>query len=96
MHTMLHDRGQLMGVGVAVTEEVAYVILDVAAYWGDAGLTAQPTTARLRGQRGHAICGFAVYRSGADRLARIGRFDFAPRHVWPVAVADRPSLQGGC
>ena len=43
-HTMLHDRGQLMGVGVAVTDEVAYIILDVAAYWGDAGLTAQPTT----------------------------------------------------
>src|SRR4030042_5160376 len=30
MHTMLHDRGQLMGVGVAVTDEVAYIILDVA------------------------------------------------------------------
>jgi LysM repeat protein len=44
MHTMLHDRGQLMGVGVAVSGEVAYIILDVAAYWGDAGLTAQPTT----------------------------------------------------
>ena len=43
-HTMLHDRGQMMGVGVAVTDEVAYIILDVAAYWGDAGLTAQPTT----------------------------------------------------
>ena len=44
MHTMLHDRGQLVGAGVAVSGEVAYVILDVAAYWGDAGLTAQPTT----------------------------------------------------
>jgi uncharacterized protein YkwD/LysM repeat protein len=44
MHTMLHDRGQLVGVGVAVSGEVAYIILDVAAYWGDAGLTAQPTT----------------------------------------------------
>jgi len=43
-HTMLHDRGQMMGVGVAVTDEVAYIILDVAAYWGDAGLTPQPTT----------------------------------------------------
>ena len=44
MHTMLHDRGQLVGVGVAVSGDTAYVILDVAAYWGDAGLTAQPTT----------------------------------------------------
>jgi uncharacterized protein YkwD/LysM repeat protein len=44
MHTMLHKRGQMMGVGVAVSGEVAYIILDVAAYWGDAGLTPQPTT----------------------------------------------------
>jgi uncharacterized protein YkwD len=44
MHTMLHDRGQLVGVGVAESEDSAYIILDVAAYWGDAGLTAQPTT----------------------------------------------------
>ena len=43
MHTMLHDRGQLVGAGVAVSGNAAYVILDVAAYWGDAGLTPQPT-----------------------------------------------------
>jgi hypothetical protein len=41
---MLHDRGQLVGAGVAISGEVAYIILDVAAYWGDAGLTVQPTT----------------------------------------------------
>jgi LysM repeat protein len=44
MNTMLHTRGQLVGVGVAVSGDAAYVILDVAAYWGDAGLTPQPTT----------------------------------------------------
>lgn len=44
MHTMLHDRGQLVGAGVAVSGDAAYIILDVAAYWGDAGLTAQPPT----------------------------------------------------
>ncbi len=44
MHTMLHERGQLIGVGVAVSDDVVYIILDVAAYWGDAGLTPQPTT----------------------------------------------------
>ena len=44
MHTMLHDRGQLVGAGVAVSGDAAYIILDVAAYWGDAGLTTQPTT----------------------------------------------------
>ncbi len=44
MHTMLHDRGQQVGCGVAARGDVIYVILDVAAYWGDAGLTAQPTT----------------------------------------------------
>jgi LysM repeat protein len=44
MHTMLHDRGQLVGAGVAVSGDVTYIILDVAAYWGDGGLTPQPTT----------------------------------------------------
>jgi LysM repeat protein/uncharacterized protein YkwD len=44
MHTMLHDRGQLVGVGVAQAGDQVYYVLDVAAYWGDAGLTVQPTT----------------------------------------------------
>jgi LysM repeat protein len=44
MHTMLHDRGQHVGCGIAVSGDRAYIILDVAAFWGDAGLTAQPTT----------------------------------------------------
>ena len=44
MHTMLHDRGQLVGMGVAQSGDQFYYVLDVAAYWGDAGLTAQPTT----------------------------------------------------
>jgi LysM repeat protein len=44
MHTMLHDRGQLVGAGVGISGDSAYIILDVAAYWGDAGLTPQPTT----------------------------------------------------
>ncbi|MDK2982284.1 MAG: hypothetical protein PWQ55_2631 [Chloroflexota bacterium] len=44
MHTILHDRGQLAGVGVGQADGRYYYILDVAAYWGDAGLTAQPTT----------------------------------------------------
>jgi len=44
MHTMLHERGQHAGAGVAVSGDRAYVILDVGAFWGDAGLTQQPTT----------------------------------------------------
>ena len=44
MHTMLHERGQLVGAGVAVSGNAAYIILDVAAYWGDAGLSSQSTT----------------------------------------------------
>jgi LysM repeat protein len=44
MHTMLHERGQLVGAGVGISGDTAYVILDVAAYWGDAGLTPQQTT----------------------------------------------------
>lgn len=44
MHTMLHERGQHIGVGVAVSGNIAYIIVDVAAYWGDAGLTQQPVS----------------------------------------------------
>ena len=42
MHTMLHERGQHIGVGVAISGSTAYIIVDVAAYWGDAGLTSHP------------------------------------------------------
>lgn len=44
MHTMLHNRGQLVGAGVASIEGTYYYVFNVAAYWGDAGLTPQPTT----------------------------------------------------
>lgn len=49
MHTMLHDRGQHAGAGVSVSGDRAYIILDVAAFWGDAGLTPQPTTVAFGG-----------------------------------------------
>lgn len=49
MHTMLHDRGQHVGCGVAISGDHAYIILNVAAFWGDAGLTAQPTTSAYGG-----------------------------------------------
>jgi LysM repeat protein len=42
MHTMLHERGQHIGAGVAVSGSTAYIVVDVAAYWGDAGLIQQP------------------------------------------------------
>ena len=44
MHTMLHPQGQLVGAGVSENQGQYFYILDVAAYWGDAGLTPQPTT----------------------------------------------------
>ncbi len=44
IHTMLHPCGQLVGMGVASNNGQYYYVLDVAAYWGDAGLTQQPTT----------------------------------------------------
>ncbi len=45
MHTMLHPRGQHVGAGVSQSGEQIFVVLDVAAYWGDAGLTPQPVNA---------------------------------------------------
>jgi LysM repeat protein len=44
MHTMLHDYGQLVGMGVASNDGTYFYVLDVAAYWGDAAFTQQPTT----------------------------------------------------
>jgi len=43
-HTMLHQLGQLAGAGIAVSGDMMYIILDVAAYWGDAGKTPWPTS----------------------------------------------------
>ncbi len=43
-HTMLHQRGQLAGAGIAISGDTMYLILDVAAYWGDAGKTPWPTS----------------------------------------------------
>lgn len=49
MHTMLHDRGQHAGAGVSVSGERVFIVLDMAAFWGDAGLTAQPTSSAFGG-----------------------------------------------
>jgi LysM repeat protein len=43
-HTMLHQYGQLAGAGIAVSGDTMYLILDVAAYWGDAHKTPWPTS----------------------------------------------------
>ncbi|MGV8025896.1 MAG: LysM peptidoglycan-binding domain-containing protein [Anaerolineaceae bacterium] len=43
-HTMLHQMGQHVGAGVAVSGDSVIYVLDVAAFWGDAGLTVQPTS----------------------------------------------------
>ena len=43
-HTMLHPLGQLAGAGIALSGDMMYIILDVAAYWGDAGKTPWPTS----------------------------------------------------
>ena len=43
-HTMLHQMGQHVGAGVAVSGDNVIYVLDVAAFWGDAGLTVQPTS----------------------------------------------------
>jgi LysM repeat protein len=43
-HTMLHQFGQLAGAGIAVSGDRMYIILDVAAYWNDAGKTPRPTS----------------------------------------------------
>ena len=44
MHVMLHWRGQHVGAGVTEKDGYVYYVLNVAAYWGDGGLTQQPTS----------------------------------------------------
>jgi LysM repeat protein len=51
-HTMLHQRGQLAGAGISVAGDTMYLILDVAAYWGDAGKTPWPTSSAYGGSGG--------------------------------------------
>jgi len=43
-HTMLHWMGQHVGAGVAMQDDSVVYVLNVAAFWGDAGLTVQPTS----------------------------------------------------
>jgi LysM repeat protein len=50
-HTMLHQYGQLAGAGIAVSGDRMYIILNVAAYWGDSGKTPWPTSSGV-GQSG--------------------------------------------
>jgi hypothetical protein len=41
---MLHWMGQHVGAGVAVRGDSVVYVLNVAAFWGDGGLTVQPTS----------------------------------------------------
>ena len=88
MHTMLHDRGQLLGVGWLPEGSVIYVILDVAAYWGDAGLTAQPTTSAYGDNAGTQ---YAVSQYIAPVLTAVpgGRLNLASvmsgQSLWMIA-----------
>ena len=54
-HTMLHQMGQHVGAGVAVSGDNVIYVLDVAAFWGDAGLTVQPTSDAYPGLSGGSI-----------------------------------------
>ena len=43
-HTMLHQMGQHVGAGVAVSGDNVIYVLNVAAFWGDGAFTVQPTS----------------------------------------------------
>lgn len=62
-HTMLHWQGQHVGAGVALKgdQQVVYV-LNVAAFWGDGGLTQQPTSGAYPGlARGDTAMSLSQY-----------------------------------
>ncbi len=43
-HTMLHQMGQHVGAGVAVSGDNVIYVLNVAAFWGNGAYTVQPTS----------------------------------------------------
>ena len=104
MHTMLHDRGQLVGMGVAQADGRYYYILDVAAYWGDAGLTAQPTTlaygegAATRQYVSQYIAPVTKAKPGADgsivHTVQSGQSLFMLAQHYGVSVDDLRALNG--
>ncbi|HOJ00854.1 MAG TPA: LysM peptidoglycan-binding domain-containing protein [Anaerolineaceae bacterium] len=59
-HTMLHTRGQHVGAGVAVSGDNVVYVLNVAAFWGDAGLTVQPTSGAYPGISGGNSTGASI------------------------------------
>jgi len=89
-HTLLHTRGQLAGAGISVVDDTMYLILDVAAYWGDSGLTPHPTTAvmDLAGNLinvSQYVAPVTVATPGAD--GRLVHRVLSGQSLWSIATA---------
>jgi hypothetical protein len=60
MHNILHWQGQHVGAGVASNGDQVFYILNIACYWGDPGLTQQPTTGAYPGLTAGDLSGLSV------------------------------------
>jgi len=98
-HTLLHPQGQHIGVGVAVTDDSVIYVLDVAAYWGDAGLTQQPTSAAYPGiTREGAISQYIapVEVAEANKDGKVYHHVLQGQTLWNIAKAYGVTIEQIC
>ena len=93
-HTMLHWMGQHVGAGVAVRDDSVIYVLDVAAFWGDAGLTVQPTSDAYPGLASGDASGASISQYMApvqvaepDEAGRIIHTVLQGQTLWSIATA---------
>ncbi len=92
-HTMLHQMGQHVGAGVAVAGDTVIYVLDVAAFWGDAGLTVQPTSDAYPGVSSGNSSGVSISQYMApveiaepDKEGRVIHTVLQGQTLWSIAT----------
>jgi LysM repeat protein len=88
-HTMLHQVGQHVGAGVAVSGDSVIYVLNVAAFWGDAGLTVQPTSGAYPGlASGESVSQYIapVQIAEADEQGRVIHQVLQGQTLWSIAT----------
>ena len=88
-HTMLHQMGQHVGAGVAVSGNSVIYVLNVAAFWGDAGLTVQPTSGAYPGlASGESVSQYIapVQIAEPDEQGRVIHQVLQGQTLWSIAT----------
>ncbi len=88
-HTMLHQMGQHVGAGVAVSGDSVIYVINVAAFWGDGGLTAQPTSDAYPGlASGASVSQYIapVQIAESDKQGRVIHQVLQGQTLWSIAT----------